>query len=32
LRNPSREPETPKWYMWQDMQLIKAKLDELKLL
>jgi DNA polymerase len=30
LRNPSREPETPKWYMWQDMQAIKAKLDELK--
>ena len=30
LRNPSREPETPKWFMWQDMQAIKAKLDEFK--
>ncbi|MEO6860093.1 MAG: uracil-DNA glycosylase [Microcoleus sp.] len=28
LRNPSREPETPKWFMWQDMQAVKAKLDE----
>jgi DNA polymerase len=30
LRNPSREPESPKWFMWQDMQIIKAKLDEFK--
>lgn len=30
LRNPSREPDTPKWFMWQDMQAIKAKLDEFK--
>jgi DNA polymerase len=25
LRNPSREEGSPKWLMWQDMQLIKAK-------
>jgi len=29
LRNPSREPGSPKWQMWQDMQTIKAKCDEL---
>jgi len=28
LRNPSREPGSPKWQMWQDMQTIKAKCDE----
>ncbi|MCU0544079.1 MAG: uracil-DNA glycosylase [Oscillatoriaceae cyanobacterium Prado104] len=30
LRNPSREPESPKWLMWQDIQAVKAKLDEIK--
>ncbi len=29
LRNPSREQGSPKWLMWQDMQTIKAKYDEL---
>ncbi len=29
LRNPSREQGSPKWLMWQDMQVIKAKYDEL---
>ncbi len=29
LRNPSREPGKPKWLMWQDIQTIKKKLDEL---
>jgi len=29
LRNPSREQGSPKWQMWQDMQTIKAKHDEL---
>lgn len=29
LRNPSREQGSPKWQMWQDMQTIKAKYDEL---
>ncbi|NDJ15868.1 uracil-DNA glycosylase [Myxacorys almedinensis] len=30
LRNPSREKGAPKWLMWQDIQAIKAKLDDLK--
>ncbi|MBP0001801.1 MAG: uracil-DNA glycosylase [Cyanobacteria bacterium SID2] len=30
LRNPSREKGKPKWLMWQDMQAVKAKLDELR--
>lgn len=30
LRNPSREPGSPKWLMWQDIQAVKAKFDELK--
>lgn len=29
LRNPSREPGSPKWLMWQDIQRVKAKLEEL---
>lgn len=29
LRNPSREPGKPKWLMWQDIQAVKQKLDEL---
>ncbi len=29
LRNPSRKTGSPKWLMWQDIQAIKAKLDEL---
>ena len=29
LRNPSREKGKPKWLMWQDIQEIKRKLDEL---
>jgi uracil-DNA glycosylase family 4 len=29
LRNPSREKGSPKWLMWQDIQAVKAKLDEL---
>jgi uracil-DNA glycosylase len=29
LRNPSREPNSPKWLMWQDMKAVRAKLDEL---
>ncbi|ASC72843.1 uncharacterized protein XM38_038030 [Halomicronema hongdechloris C2206] len=29
LRNPSREKGAPKWLMWQDIQAVKAKLDEL---
>lgn len=28
LRNPSREKGSPKWLMWQDIQAVKAKLDE----
>ncbi|MGC1198644.1 MAG: uracil-DNA glycosylase [Geitlerinemataceae cyanobacterium] len=31
LRNPSKEPGKPKWLMWQDMQLVRQRLDELKL-
>ena len=29
LRNPSREPGKPKWLMWQDIQAVKAKLEEI---
>jgi len=29
LRNPSREPGKPKWLMWQDIQEVKRKLDEI---
>lgn len=29
LRNPSREDGSPKWLMWQDIQLVKKKFDEL---
>ena len=29
LRNPSREAGSPKWLMWQDIQAVKAKLDEM---
>ncbi|MFM7469932.1 MAG: uracil-DNA glycosylase family protein [Nodosilinea sp.] len=29
LRNQSRTPGSPKWLMWQDIQAIKAKLEEL---
>ncbi|MEO0854709.1 MAG: uracil-DNA glycosylase [Cyanobacteria bacterium J06648_11] len=29
LRNPSREPGKPKWQMWQDIQAVRAKYDEL---
>ena len=29
LRNQSRKPGSPKWLMWQDIQAVKAKLDEL---
>lgn len=29
LRNASRDQGSPKWLMWQDMQIIKAKYDEL---
>jgi len=29
LRNPSREKGAPKWLMWQDIQAVKAKLDQL---
>jgi uracil-DNA glycosylase family 4 len=30
LRNPSREKGSPKWLMWQDIQSVKAKLDEIR--
>lgn len=30
LRNPSRERGGPKWLMWQDMQAVRAKLDEIR--
>lgn len=30
LRNPSRERGSPKWLMWQDIQVVRAKLDELR--
>ncbi|MEC4892658.1 MAG: uracil-DNA glycosylase family protein [Oscillatoria sp. PMC 1051.18] len=29
LRNPSKEKGKPKWLMWQDIQKVRAKLDEL---
>ncbi|NEP17373.1 MAG: uracil-DNA glycosylase [Leptolyngbya sp. SIO4C1] len=29
LRNPSREAGKPKWLMWQDIQAVRKKLDEL---
>ncbi len=29
LRNQSREPGSPKWLMWQDIQIVKQKLTEL---
>lgn len=29
LRNPSREPGKPKWLMWQDIQAVRRKYDEL---
>jgi uracil-DNA glycosylase len=31
LRNQSREKGQPKWLMWQDIQAVRAKLDELRL-
>lgn len=30
LRNPSRDAGSPKWLMWQDIQLVKQKLMELQ--
>ncbi|MBD2089761.1 uracil-DNA glycosylase [Microcoleus sp. FACHB-1515] len=30
LRNPSREQGSPKWLMWQDIQLVRQKLDEIR--
>jgi DNA polymerase len=30
LRNPSRDKGKPKWLMWQDIQAVRAKLDELQ--
>lgn len=30
LRNPNREPGSPKWLMWQDIQAVRAKLDEIQ--
>lgn len=30
LRNQSREKGSPKWLMWQDIQVVRAKLDELR--
>lgn len=29
LRNPSRQKGSPKWLMWQDIQTVRSKLDEL---
>ncbi|MBL1177115.1 uracil-DNA glycosylase [Pantanalinema sp. GBBB05] len=29
LRNPSRDTGSPKWLMWQDIQAVRTKLDEL---
>ncbi|MBE9215204.1 uracil-DNA glycosylase [Plectonema cf. radiosum LEGE 06105] len=29
LRNPSRETGSPKWLMWQDIQAVRAKFDEM---
>jgi uracil-DNA glycosylase len=31
LRNQSKEKGSPKWLMWQDIQAVRAKLDELRL-
>jgi uracil-DNA glycosylase len=31
LRNPSKEKGSPKWLMWQDIQAVRDKLDEIKL-
>jgi uracil-DNA glycosylase len=30
LRNPSREVGSPKWLMWQDIQAVRAKYDEIR--
>lgn len=30
LRNQSREKGSPKWLMWQDIQAVRTKLDELR--
>jgi uracil-DNA glycosylase family 4 len=30
LRNQSREKGSPKWLMWQDIQAVRAKLDEIR--
>ncbi|MEB3338268.1 MAG: uracil-DNA glycosylase [Leptolyngbyaceae bacterium] len=30
LRNQSREPGSPKWQMWQDIQAVRVKLDEIR--
>ncbi|MGF1603494.1 MAG: uracil-DNA glycosylase family protein [Thermosynechococcaceae cyanobacterium] len=30
LRNPSRKTGSPKWLMWQDIQAVKARLDDLQ--
>lgn len=30
LRNPSREQGSPKWLMWQDIQAVRIKLDEIR--
>jgi DNA polymerase len=30
LRNPSREKGSPKWLMWQDIQAVRTKLDEIR--
>jgi len=30
LRNPSRERGKPKWLMWQDIQAVRNKLDEIR--
>ncbi|WP_413200681.1 uracil-DNA glycosylase, partial [Nostoc piscinale] len=29
LRNPSKEKGSPKWLMWQDIQAVRAKYDEI---
>lgn len=29
LRNPSRETGSPKWHMWQDIQAVRNKLDQI---
>ncbi|MCC5641051.1 uracil-DNA glycosylase [Nostoc sp. CHAB 5844] len=30
LRNPSKEKGSPKWLMWQDIQVVRAKYDEIR--